>query len=283
MGPLAPWAKQVMPNHSRLQRWFLFCLVVSILLHVGVLMIPIKVRMGEPASATQPRGPLAVTLHRPPSHQEMPKDDINSNQAVPSRPPVIATHRPKSPTKPAFTVAPPPVVEPPNSPPVVSEQPSDMSAMLEAKRNKRQNEEAQAALENAEAAAGSNGPSVDERIASNINRNLRKSKSDGTGGMFQITHVGVREGEFRFNGWHPGSDNWHESYTVDAGIGGNVRLAIVKKVIEVIRKYKTGDFEFDSRKLGRSVTMSARPEDNDALVEFLMKEFFDESAPTGKG
>ena len=103
----------------------------------------------------------------------------------------------------------------------------------------------------------------------------------GSAGTFVIKQIGVREGTFVFNGWNPVSDHFHVMYTVDAGVGGNVRLAIIQKVIEVIRKYKSGDFEMDSRRLGHQVYLSARPADDTALKVFLMKEFFDEDV-TGK-
>jgi hypothetical protein len=45
-------------------------------------------------------------------------------------------------------------------------------------------------------------------------------------------------------------------------------------MIELIRKEKTGDFEWDSHRLGRVVKMSARAEDTAELQAFLMKEMF---------
>lgn len=95
---------------------------------------------------------------------------------------------------------------------------------------------------------------------------------------FEIRQIGVREGTFIFNGTHDGRERWREVYTVDAGEGGNVRVALVKKIAAVIRKYKSGDFEFDSRRLGHRVQLSGRPSDDAALEAFLMKEFFDGDA-----
>ena len=51
---------------------------------------------------------------------------------------------------------------------------------------------------------------------------------------------------------------------------------LVKKMIELIRKEKTGDFEWDSHRLQRVVTMSARPADTAVLEAFLFKEMFPE-------
>jgi len=285
MGPLAPWMRHFsIDDEERARRWFLACLIFSLLLHVALLMIPIsqKIKMGQPSSGPLPQSPLSVRLTRP-APSEATNAEVKPTPKPPQhQPTVIAKRRTNTASRPAFTVPPPSElpkeqVQSTSNP----DQPTDMSSYVEANRERRRLEEEQAAMENASAAAASNGPSRDEIIAANINRNRRMSKSDGTGGVFQITRIGVREGEFRFNGWHPGADNWHESYTVDSvnmGLGGNVRLAIATKVIEVIRKYKTGDFEFESRRLGHPVRMSARPEDNEVLVAFLMKELFDEDA-----
>ena len=46
------------------------------------------------------------------------------------------------------------------------------------------------------------------------------------------------------------------------------------KMIELIRKEKTGDFDWDSHRLQRVVKMSARPQDEAELTAFLYKEMF---------
>ena len=50
-------------------------------------------------------------------------------------------------------------------------------------------------------------------------------------------------------------------------------------MIELIRKEKTGDFEWDSHRLGKVITMSARVKDTAELQAFLMKEMFPEYRP----
>lgn len=49
-------------------------------------------------------------------------------------------------------------------------------------------------------------------------------------------------------------------------------------MIEIIREQKPGDFVWESHRLHRNVTMSARPEDTAQLETFLMKEFYPEDA-----
>ncbi|MFI4939258.1 MAG: hypothetical protein ACHP7O_02755 [Burkholderiales bacterium] len=148
---------------------------------------------------------------------------------------------------------------------------NEFNMRLEERRVARQAAEVAAARENATAAT------ADTLNRINAAKDLLSGKpSNGPSGVFEVTKVGSRYGEFQFIGWHRDSGNLHEYYSVDAGDGGNVRLALVKKVIEVIRKHKSGSFEFQSWRLGHVVLMSARPEDNDALEQFLMKELFED-------
>jgi hypothetical protein len=282
LGPLAPWTRKiVVDNEDRSRNWFLVCMVLSLLLHLALFFIPIAQRMGQAPASSETQGPLTVRLANPAPRTPPTAKTEPVQPPAPRHAKIIASRRPTSQSKPAFTVPPPPEepsqrVQPTTQP----DEATDMMARLNARRAAREAAESEAARENAVAAAGSGGPSLNEKIMANINRSQR-SKTDGTGGVFMVKTIGVREGSFIFNGWNPAKDNWHESYTVDAGEGGNVRLAIVKKVIEVIRKYKTGDFEFESHRLGRAVPMSARPADNDRLEAFLMQELFDESLPSG--
>jgi hypothetical protein len=119
-------------------------------------------------------------------------------------------------------------------------------------------------------------PQGDEVARANIERSLAQARGrSGAGGVFQITRKGAREAAFLFRGWDVDSRaGLRELVQVDAGPGGNVEDAIVRKMIELIRKYQPGDFSWNSHRLGRVVTLSARREDNAGLEDFLKKEFF---------
>ena len=67
---------------------------------------------------------------------------------------------------------------------------------------------------------------------------------------------------------------WREVIEVDAGLGGNVELAMVRRMIDLIRGHYKGDFNWESHRLGRVVVMSARSEHQTELEDFLMREFF---------
>ena len=102
----------------------------------------------------------------------------------------------------------------------------------------------------------------------------RGRKSDG--GIFHITRMGVRNAEFLFRGWDNDSRAAaRELVEVDAGANGDVETAIVRKMIEIIRKHESGDFSWNSHRLGRVVMLSARREDNAGLEDFLKREFFE--------
>jgi hypothetical protein len=142
-----------------------------------------------------------------------------------------------------------------------------MMAAINARREARRAAEAAAAR-------GTHEPTGDEIAQANIARNL-KGPGEGVGGVFQILSKGTRTAEFAFNGWRPDTDKrWREVIEVDAGLGGDVDRAIVRRMIELIRTHYQGDFKWESHNLGRTVTLSARTEDNDGLEDFMIREFF---------
>jgi len=105
----------------------------------------------------------------------------------------------------------------------------------------------------------------------NIMRNLQPA---GTNGIFQILNLSVRTARFSFRAWTSDASNpRRETIDVDAGPGGNIELAVVRRMIELIRAYYKGDFNWESQRVGR-VVLSARKEDSAQLEDFLMREFF---------
>jgi hypothetical protein len=163
--------------------------------------------------------------------------------------------------------APLPIPAPESAPPRPAEPPMDMMAAVNARR------EARRAAESA-AARGPRVPTENELAMANIQRNL-KNPGEGVGGVFQILSKGTRTAEFAFNGWRPDTEKrWREVIEVDAGLGGDIDRAIVKRMIELIRGHYQGDFKWESHHLGRTVVLSARPQDSEGLEDFLVREFF---------
>ncbi len=96
--------------------------------------------------------------------------------------------------------------------------------------------------------------------------------------MFQITHMGYDEAEFLFFGWNKEiRRNTKQLIEVRKGGNSDIRVAVVRRMIAIIREYERGDFLWESRRLGRNIMLSARAADNAGLEEFMMHEFFDYS------
>lgn len=146
--------------------------------------------------------------------------------------------------------------------------PKDFMSFVQAKRQHNQELEESAARENAEA----RGPSADELRDQNIARNLQQG---GTSGIFEIKSKSIHTAQFSFKGWkNPDSIPKVEIIDVEAGADGDIDSAIVKKMIEIIRREYQGDFNWESQRLGSVIVLSARLSDNSGLEEFLKKEFF---------
>ena len=145
--------------------------------------------------------------------------------------------------------------------------------MVNAKREQRAAAEA---ATRADGRASGRDPSSDDIAMANINRNLRSlSQREGTSGVFQILNKGHRAAQFSFNGWTGDrSNSRRDVIDVDAGLNGNIEVAIIRRMIELIRTHYQGDFNWDSQRLGRVVVLSARVEDSAGLEEFMMREFF---------
>jgi hypothetical protein len=100
------------------------------------------------------------------------------------------------------------------------------------------------------------------------------------GGIFQIKRIGYSDAEFMFFGWNKDiRHNTNQLVEVRKGDASDIRIAVVRKMIAIIREHASGDFLWESQRLGRQITLSARPADNAGLEEVLMKEFFAAARP----
>ncbi len=260
---------------DRRPRNFLIGLVLSLLLHIIVVLLTPKSLPPSEASGIPAKGPLVVKLS-PRSEPALsaappPPEPTPAPKAPPPRR-VIAAARPNPTLPPVMPVPPEPT---PQTAVPAAPRPLSFSEMIEARRRAQQEYESQV---NAAESAAARGPSEAERAAANLNRNLQSiTQQGGTSGVFSVTEVGTRTGSFKFRGWKdtPGS-GWQSTYDVDAGPGGNVHLALVRKMISLIREHYQDKFNWDSHRLGHVVVLSAKLEENAGLEAFLMKEFFNE-------
>lgn len=271
-------------DELRAETRFWRALGIALLVHVALLAIPGRDRIKEQLLAGNNSPPMSVVIvpsPEPPATQPTPPVTAPAEPSPEAAPKPSRRPRPETVAK-APEAAPkamplPTPLPAPDAPPAPPQKapPLDMAALVAARQAQRRSAES-AALANAK--DRDRGPQVSQSSAAQaIERNLGSlaQGSEGTSGVFQILRKGTRTAEFAFNGWRPdASRRWREVIEVDAGLGGDVELAIVQRMIKLIRQHYTGDFNWESFKLGRVVVLSARPEDNEKLEDFLAREFF---------
>lgn len=102
---------------------------------------------------------------------------------------------------------------------------------------------------------------------------------DRSGGVFQLQLVGYDYAEFTFIGWNKDIRRTTKQLVeVRKGNNSDIRIAVVRRMIAIIREQVQEDFLWESQVLGYR-TLSARVKDNKALEEFLMGEFFGGAGP----
>jgi hypothetical protein len=273
--------------------WIAFAL--SLLLHAAVLWqwLP-QLRLNLPSpDETKPGeggGSLVVRLapapSPPPSPPPTPKQSLPPPVPPRARPPMAAARA--QPLPPAIALRQPaPEITPPTAPAASAPAPeSDLAAYIEARRRARA---PQARAAPAESAATMQ-PVEDDKARSDriVAANLGSTQAQTFGydpkqggGVFQITRMGYDTAEFAFFGWNrEARRNTKQLIDVRRGDSSDIRLAVVRKMIAIIREYEQEDFLWESQRLGRSLTLSARASDNAGLEDFMMREFyFDARAP----
>ncbi len=153
----------------------------------------------------------------------------------------------------------------------------DLTAYIEARRRGRADAPS----------APSEAHDPDARARRAIESNLGSTRDQAfgydpkkTGGMFNIEQLGSDYAEIVYHGWR--SDigrNTKQLIAVHRGNHPDIRIAVVRRMIAIIRENTQEDFLWVSQRLGRSVTLSARVRDNSGLEEFLMLDFFHQVAP----
>jgi hypothetical protein len=256
-------------------------LVVTVLLHLLLVAIYLVQPKQTEKKAAPARGgeivyltPLKGKPKPVPQEQAPKKKTVKTPKTKPAPQPerVQVQRLPNTITLPDEKPVEVAKVEPPREAAPAPEM--DMSAMIEARRKARG------------AAAASDRPaeeSDEARGMRNALANIAAVNNRGTdasnqsGGVFSISNKTFNSANLKFRGWNPGfKRRWLTSVTVEQGSEPDLETAVVKKMIELIRREKNGDFEWDSHRLQRVVTMSARIQDTAQLQAFLYKEMFPE-------
>jgi hypothetical protein len=97
-------------------------------------------------------------------------------------------------------------------------------------------------------------------------------------GVFVVRDKTLDFGKFTFYGWNKAikRDSLQE-FEVRLGNNENMEIAMVRRMIVIIRELSDGDFLWQSRKLNKGVWLSARPKDNAELEAFMLFEIFSDS------
>lgn len=256
-------------------------IVLSLLLHLVVIW-QWKIQKPPPDRGDPP--PLTVQLKplpgpppsvaaAPPPQQPRRIEAPTPRVAPPAAPPV----QPKIVPPPVIALTPPtppaPTAPAPSPPPVRAAPAEDFASFVEAQRRAR-----------GEPAAAATAPTEDEnaRATRQAVANLATAKAQGlgqdpnrSGGIFTMQRKGVDYAEFMFHGWHADARrNMAQLVEVRKGEHSNIELAVVRKMIDIIRVHEQADFQWRSYRLNKSVTLSARQRDSAGLEKFLMDEFF---------
>lgn len=243
-------------------------MVVSLLVHVLLLWLLSRyalLNQHPPTTAqdqtldVQLSPPRQVATATPPPEIRQP---TLSKPAPAAKANPVPTPRPM----PQPDLASTPIVPPPPVPPKPAAadlgQYTDMASYVNAARERRR-------------LAGEDADIRNEEARKQPEESKRNAPPSGTSGVFSITRMDSRSAIFAFRGWRNELSYSHrEVYEVQAGQDGDVPRAVIRKMIEIIRRYYTGDFNWDSPRMGRVVVLSARLQDNDGLEDFLIQEFF---------
>jgi hypothetical protein len=96
------------------------------------------------------------------------------------------------------------------------------------------------------------------------------------GGIFEIKRMDYDDAAIEFFGWNNEMGRkTPQLIEVRRGNNSDMRIAVVRKMIAIIREYSKDDFTWRSPRYQNGVTLSARLSDNADLENFLMHDFFD--------
>jgi type IV secretory pathway VirB10-like protein len=257
-------------------------LIVTIALHlllVAVWLFQPKAERHAPPKAGQAvvwLPPLKPNKPTPQAEQPAPKQSATTLPPMPklTQPRIVVPRLPDTITLPNEKPVEQPKPQPKEETKLQPDE-TDMAAFIEKRRQARgarseqpaEESDAQRGMRNAMA----NIAAINGRGGQDPNE---------TGGVFSVTNKTFSRADLKFRGWNPNfKRRWLTAVTVERGSDPDIETAIVRKMIELIRKEKTGDFEWDSHRLNKVVTLSARPADTKELTDFLYKEMFPDYKP----
>ena len=241
---------------------------------------PLVARMQEAPTVPVPEStapPPRASAPAPAAPAPAPRPPVVARAAPELSPPVMTSPVPSVPAPLSVPELPPPLQPPERElrTAPLARQYQDLSAYVAAQRQAR-GEPAEGFTAPATARGDDERARRDRALARNLaSLNATPGEAKNTGGIFQITRLGYNDAEFTFFGWHREiKRRATQRIEVRRGTEPDIRIAVVRKMIAIIREYEQEDFMRSSNRLGREVTLSARAVDTAGLEEFLLREFF---------
>lgn len=274
-------------------------LILSLLVHFAMLWYYLP-RIPHPSGNGDLPGKVGSTLVARLQPRPMP-----ATPSPPTPPPPVASAAPVRPA-PASRPAPPPRSTPPRAPasafrpaplltapapqpeaPKVAPpaQEMDLASYIAARRMARGESPSRADPAPQKSAADLENERRDRTIAANLasGQQVPTFGYDPRtgGGIFELKRMDSESAEFWFTGWDKDiGRRAKQLIDVRRGSNSDIRLAIVRRIIAIIRDEVKEDFSWKSERTNRVYELSARPADNEQLEAFLLREFFPELAPT---
>ena len=102
------------------------------------------------------------------------------------------------------------------------------------------------------------------------------SEKERGGGVFQVQRVGMDDAEFFFYGWNKAiRRNARQMISVRREGNPTIEIAVVRKMISIIREYAKDDFTWESQRLGRDAERIQMPVTAERVWRALHKREFD--------
>ena len=260
-------------------------IALSLLVHVSAfLWLPqlhiLPLEGEEPGLATDRLQVRLAAIPQPapvPTPEPPPRQIVAAPAVRPPPPPRVAIRTPApvltAPIAAAPSVAPPPRTPPAPAPPQAAPPvEGDLWSYIQARRRARGEQptpavDAETAGRNANLAANLPKPAT----------GIATRDAERGGGIFEIKRMDYDDAAFEFFGWNNEMGRkTPQLIEVRRGNNNDMRIAVVRRMIAIIREHSQEDFTWRSQHYENGITLSARLSDNAELEKFLLHEFFDD-------
>jgi hypothetical protein len=260
-------------------------IALSLLVHLVALVLLPRVRLSRPgddvqalaaarlevqlAAASKPPESLKLETPRRVVPRALPRPHPPTSISPAPHPPALTAPSPATPVIPTPPVATPPSTAVTSSRPAPS---GDLWSYIQARRRERGEEPT--------GPSGSERSDPDARLAANLPLPATGVATQDRlrgGGMFEIRRMNYDDAAFEFFGWNDEMGR-KTPQLVEVRLGNNsdMRIAVVRKMIAIIREHTQGDFTWRSSHRENGLTLSARPADNAELESFLLYDLRDQ-------